>query len=173
MDILQPVMQADLLVLDDLGAEKTSEWVEETMNLVVNTRYNERRPTIFTSNYEDLPDEEGDPAVAQGARRLPDPLAPARDVRVPRVRRPRLPPPAAERGVRRAAVALAAAPETPRRATRQGEDVRSRPSFAIPARPGTRGPDRRALVGREGRELEAPGRARPGGPSSRNAQCTM
>ena len=61
MDILQPVMQADLLVLDDLGAEKTSEWVEETMNLVVNTRYNERRPTIFTSNYEDLPDEEGDP----------------------------------------------------------------------------------------------------------------
>ena len=61
MDILRPVMEADLLVLDDLGAEKTSEWVEETMNLVVNTRYNERRPTIFTSNYEDLPDEAGDP----------------------------------------------------------------------------------------------------------------
>jgi DNA replication protein DnaC len=61
MDYLLPVMKADLLVLDDLGAEKTSEWVEETMNLVVNTRYNERRPTIFTSNYEDLPDEEGDP----------------------------------------------------------------------------------------------------------------
>jgi DNA replication protein DnaC len=61
MDILQPVMEADLLVLDDLGAEKPSEWVEETMNLIVNTRYNERRPTIFTSNYEDLPDQEGDP----------------------------------------------------------------------------------------------------------------
>jgi DNA replication protein DnaC len=61
MDVLQPVMEAELLVLDDLGAEKTSEWVEETMNLIVNTRYNERRPTIFTSNYEDLPDEEGDP----------------------------------------------------------------------------------------------------------------
>jgi DNA replication protein DnaC len=61
MDILRPVMEADLLVLDDLGAEKPSEWVEETMNLIVNTRYNERRPTIFTSNYEDLPDEEGDP----------------------------------------------------------------------------------------------------------------
>src|SRR5574341_1249778 len=61
MDILRPVMEADLLVLDDLGAEKTSEWVEETMNLVVNTRYNERRPTIFTSNYDDVPDEAGDP----------------------------------------------------------------------------------------------------------------
>jgi DNA replication protein DnaC len=56
-DILRPVMQADLLVLDDLGAEKTSEWVEETMNLIVNTRYNERRLTIFTSNYLDIPDD--------------------------------------------------------------------------------------------------------------------
>lgn len=52
MDVLRPVMHADLLVLDDLGAEKTSEWVEETLNLIVNTRYNERRVTIFTSNYE-------------------------------------------------------------------------------------------------------------------------
>jgi DNA replication protein DnaC len=57
MDILRPVMEADLLVLDDLGSEKTSEWVEETMNLIVNTRYNERRHTIFTSNYEDMPED--------------------------------------------------------------------------------------------------------------------
>jgi DNA replication protein DnaC len=57
LEILHPVMTADLLVLDDLGAEKTSEWVEETMNLIVNTRYNERRLTIFTSNYEDIPDD--------------------------------------------------------------------------------------------------------------------
>src|SRR5882757_2366439 len=57
LEILRPVMTADLLVLDDLGAEKTSEWVEETMNLIVNTRYNERRLTLFTSNYQDIPDE--------------------------------------------------------------------------------------------------------------------
>jgi DNA replication protein DnaC len=57
MEILRPVMDAELLVLDDLGAEKPSEWVEETINLIVNTRYNERRPTIFTTNYEDVPDE--------------------------------------------------------------------------------------------------------------------
>jgi DNA replication protein DnaC len=61
MDILRPVMTAELLVLDDLGAEKPSEWVEETMNLIVNTRYNERRPTIFTTNYNNLPDEAEDP----------------------------------------------------------------------------------------------------------------
>jgi DNA replication protein DnaC len=57
IEILQPVMLADLLILDDLGAEKTSEWVEETMNLIVNTRYNEKRLTIFTSNYPDIPDD--------------------------------------------------------------------------------------------------------------------
>ena len=60
MDILRPVMETDLLVLDDLGSEKPSEWVEETMNLIVNTRYNERRHTIFTSNYEDTPETEPD-----------------------------------------------------------------------------------------------------------------
>ena len=56
MDVLRPVIEADLLVLDDLGAEKTSEWVEETLNLIVNTRYSERRTTIFTSNYDDTRD---------------------------------------------------------------------------------------------------------------------
>jgi DNA replication protein DnaC len=61
LDVLRPVMTADLLVLDDLGAEKTSEWVEETMNLIVNTRYNERRLTVFTSNYQDFPEELAEP----------------------------------------------------------------------------------------------------------------
>ena len=55
-DVLRPVMTADVLVLDDLGAEKTSEWVDETLNLIVNTRYSEKRLTIFTSNYVDDPD---------------------------------------------------------------------------------------------------------------------
>ena len=57
IEVLRPVLQADLLVLDDLGAEKTSEWVDETMNLIVNTRYSERRLTLFTSNYPDIPDD--------------------------------------------------------------------------------------------------------------------
>lgn len=56
MDVLAPVLHADLLVLDDLGAERSSEWVQETLGLVVNTRYNERRPTIFTSNLMDSAD---------------------------------------------------------------------------------------------------------------------
>lgn len=56
MDILRPVMEADLLVLDDLGQEKTSDWVQETLGLVINTRYASRRPLIITTNLEDGPD---------------------------------------------------------------------------------------------------------------------
>lgn len=56
-DVLRPVLEADLLVLDDLGAEKTSAWVDETLNLIVNHRYSERRFTLFTSNYDDKPDQ--------------------------------------------------------------------------------------------------------------------
>jgi DNA replication protein DnaC len=55
-EVLRPVIEADVLVLDDLGAEKTSEWVDETLNLIVNSRYSEKRLTLFTSNYEDKPD---------------------------------------------------------------------------------------------------------------------
>lgn len=55
-NVLQRVMSTDILVLDDLGAERPTDWVEETMNLIVNTRYNERRPTLFTTNYEDVSD---------------------------------------------------------------------------------------------------------------------
>jgi DNA replication protein DnaC len=56
MEVLRPVLEADMLVLDDLGAERTSDWVQETLGLVVNTRYNARRATVFTTNLLDHPD---------------------------------------------------------------------------------------------------------------------
>jgi DNA replication protein DnaC len=58
VQVLRPVIEADLLVLDDLGAEKTSEWVEETLNFIVNERYSQRRATIFTTNYEEKEDRD-------------------------------------------------------------------------------------------------------------------
>jgi DNA replication protein DnaC len=58
MDVIRPVMHAELLILDDLGAERLTDWVEETMNVIVNSRYNAKLPTIFTSNYEDVPGSE-------------------------------------------------------------------------------------------------------------------
>lgn len=58
LEVLRPVLEAELLVLDDLGAEKKSEWVDETLGLVVNTRYSERRVTVFTTNLRDVENTE-------------------------------------------------------------------------------------------------------------------
>ena len=52
--VLRPVLEAEILVLDDLGLEKKSEWVDETLGLVINTRYSERRLTVITTNLRDL-----------------------------------------------------------------------------------------------------------------------
>lgn len=50
--ILDPVMNADVLVLDELGAQKPTEWVMNTLYLIINTRYTQQRPTLFTTNYQ-------------------------------------------------------------------------------------------------------------------------
>lgn len=53
LEILAPVFDADALVLDELGASKPTEWVLDTMLQIIRARYNDRRLTIFTSNYLD------------------------------------------------------------------------------------------------------------------------
>jgi DNA replication protein DnaC len=49
-DWMDSVKNADLLLLDDLGAERANEWVRERIFVIVNHRYREELPTIFTSN---------------------------------------------------------------------------------------------------------------------------
>lgn len=49
--LLSPVTDAEVLVLDDLGAQKPSSWVNEVLYLVLNTRYASKLPTLFTTNY--------------------------------------------------------------------------------------------------------------------------
>ncbi len=51
--VLAPVYQAEVLVLDELGASKPTDWVRDTMMQIIGTRYNDRRLTIFTTNYLD------------------------------------------------------------------------------------------------------------------------
>lgn len=53
--VLEPVYDAEVLVLDELGASKPTDWVRDTMTQIINTRYNDRKLTIFTSNYLDEP----------------------------------------------------------------------------------------------------------------------
>src|SRR5579864_4057850 len=55
MSILRPVFDTEVLVLDELGAAKPSEWVWDTVSLVLNTRYNDVRTTIITTNLPDQP----------------------------------------------------------------------------------------------------------------------
>lgn len=49
--IMNKVLNTDLLVLDDMGAEKFTEWVGERMFQIINDRYINRRKTIITSNF--------------------------------------------------------------------------------------------------------------------------
>jgi DNA replication protein DnaC len=55
LELLKPVFAAEVLVLDDLGAQKPNEWVWDTVALILNTRYNDKQTTIITTNYADLP----------------------------------------------------------------------------------------------------------------------
>jgi DNA replication protein DnaC len=51
--VLAPVLDAEILVLDELGASKPTDWVRDTMAHIINNRYNEKKFTIFTTNYLD------------------------------------------------------------------------------------------------------------------------
>ncbi|HSN57039.1 MAG TPA: ATP-binding protein [Candidatus Sulfomarinibacteraceae bacterium] len=63
-DILEPLIRCDLLVLDELGAGKSTPWVMDLLYYVVNTRYLENRVTIFTTNYTDFPKKAGEESLA-------------------------------------------------------------------------------------------------------------
>jgi DNA replication protein DnaC len=49
--VLDPVIGAELLVLDELGAQKPTAWVSDILYLIINSRYTRRLPTLFTTNY--------------------------------------------------------------------------------------------------------------------------
>ena len=58
MEILRPVFDAEVLVLDELGAVRSTEWVFDTVNYILNSRYNENKTTIITTNFPDGPEQE-------------------------------------------------------------------------------------------------------------------
>lgn len=53
LKVLAPVYEAEVLVLDELGANKPTAWVQETMTQIINTRYNDKKLTLFSSNFLD------------------------------------------------------------------------------------------------------------------------
>jgi DNA replication protein DnaC len=49
--VLEPVLGADLLVLDDVGAGRTTPWAHEVLHDIIVHWYNADRPLIMTSNH--------------------------------------------------------------------------------------------------------------------------
>ena len=70
MQILRPVLEAEPLVLDDLGGESPTLWVLDTFFHILNRRYNERKLTIITTNYSDRPMKTGPVPVPRSSQRM-------------------------------------------------------------------------------------------------------
>ena len=70
LEVLRPVLSADVLVLDELGANKPTDWVRDTVAHIINCRYNDQKLTIFTSNYPDTSERPGEETLTDriGAR---------------------------------------------------------------------------------------------------------
>ena len=87
--VLDPVVSTEVLVIDELGAQKPTPWVSEVLYLILNGRYTRRLTTIFTTNY--YLEDQSQPASKspeRGLDRGPDPspsLADTRDLLSSRV----------------------------------------------------------------------------------------
>jgi DNA replication protein DnaC len=64
-ELLQPLLEADLLVLDELGSQKPTTFVQDILYYVINTRYNGELTTIYTTNYSDRPSDAKDESLEQ------------------------------------------------------------------------------------------------------------
>ena len=49
--LMNDLTRADMLILDDIGAEYSTDWAVERLYTVINNRYNAGRPILSTSNY--------------------------------------------------------------------------------------------------------------------------
>jgi len=54
IQVLEPVVETDVLVLDDLGAWRMTDWMNDTLFYILNSRYIAKRTTIITTNYPDV-----------------------------------------------------------------------------------------------------------------------
>jgi DNA replication protein DnaC len=57
LQVLEPVVETDVLVLDDLGAWRMTDWMVDTLFYILNNRYLSKRATVVTTNLQDEPAE--------------------------------------------------------------------------------------------------------------------
>jgi len=53
MDVLRPVFETEILLIDELGAVKPTDWKWDTISDIINRRYNAQKTTLFTTNFPD------------------------------------------------------------------------------------------------------------------------
>ena len=75
-ELLDRLAAVDLLHIDDVGAEQTSAWVLEQLYTIVNTRYEDGRAIVITTNLDDrdLREQIGDRTVSRLVEMCGDPL---------------------------------------------------------------------------------------------------
>jgi DNA replication protein DnaC len=75
-DLVDRLADVDLLHVDDVGAEKTSEWVLEQLYTIVDARYEQERAVIITTNldHEELREQIGERTVSRLIEICGDPL---------------------------------------------------------------------------------------------------
>ena len=54
-EVLKPILEAEVLLLDELGAARKTDWVGDTIEHILNTRYNDCKVTLLTTNFENAP----------------------------------------------------------------------------------------------------------------------
>jgi len=58
VQILEPVIETEILLLDDLGAWKMTDWMNDTLFYILNSRYMAKRVTLITTNFLDVDREQ-------------------------------------------------------------------------------------------------------------------
>ena len=76
LDLLERLARVDLLHVDDVGAERTSEWVLEQLYSIVNARYEDERAMVITTNLDhaELREQIGERTVSRLIEICGDPL---------------------------------------------------------------------------------------------------
>ena len=64
-DLMHTLTTCDLLVLDDLGAEKWSEWTEERLFVIVDARYRRQKNIVVTSNAPKMAGTDKEPGLRE------------------------------------------------------------------------------------------------------------
>jgi DNA replication protein DnaC len=62
LDVLRPVLDTEVVLIDDLGSSIASAWERDTVAYILNKRYSDERTTIITTYLLDRPSPVAEPA---------------------------------------------------------------------------------------------------------------